>query len=157
MDKSSDVLLVGDVQLSKDGLDFELEVTSLKPGKWHVSEVSDTEVLLAWADPMLTESQSDNDNTVLAHEWELLGSFSIDGGVAGAFLASVFDNGGALYGDGADVDSVALLDTLLDHVLEADQRVFAVPGGTIFSVDDGGYLVEGQRDGEGQLVAVKVR
>ncbi|CCM00581.1 uncharacterized protein FIBRA_02617 [Fibroporia radiculosa] len=160
--ESTDILMLGDVQLSKDGLDFELSITSLKPGRWHVSEVSETEVLLTWIDPISEQhvhSQGERHAAVQTNEWEELGSFSVDGGVAGAFLASAFEDGGALHGVGGDVDSAVMLETLMDHLLDSDSRVLAVPGGAVFSGDDGGYRVEGRRDadGSGELVAIKVR
>lgn len=152
--------MFGDVQLSKEGLDFELTVNAPKPGCWRISEESETEIMLALTDLFAHGRQAgEAARQADEPEWEELGSFSIDSGVAGVFLASAFETGGTLYQDGADGESATILESLMDYSLEhgGDQRVLVVPGGMIFSADDGGYTVKGRRNEDGELVAIRIQ
>ncbi len=98
--------------------------------------------------------QSDTDMQDTFADWESLGRFSIDAGVGGAFLASVFEEDGVL--DVSQGDSTTVLETLMDHLLQDPRRVLVVPGGIVFNLGDGGYAVKGRRGADQELVMLQI-
>ncbi|KZV70441.1 hypothetical protein PENSPDRAFT_607234 [Peniophora sp. CONT] len=152
-------LLAGDVELAKNNdEEFELCISSAKPGIWRVSSTVSTPIRFTWVregtvdydalppssgDPV---SFADDDDSV---KWEELGTFSVDSGAAGIFSQSVFSSF-TLEGD-----RPYTVDTLVTAPMEGLGDPY-VPGGIIVRGNDGGYVVEGTRDEDGRIVLIRM-
>ncbi|KZW01455.1 hypothetical protein EXIGLDRAFT_829935 [Exidia glandulosa HHB12029] len=148
--------VAGDIELSKADTDeWEAVILGAKPGLWRVFIGASGTVHLAWvregeldynALPQFSgdvvESEGDN--------WEELASFSVDSGMVGLFSKSALDT---LVGD---CDKQFAYETLVDAMNLDDLGGF-MPGGIIISGDDGGYVVEGIKDDDGEVVKLRMR
>ncbi|KZV65855.1 hypothetical protein PENSPDRAFT_112228 [Peniophora sp. CONT] len=156
-----ETLLAGDVELAKgDDDEFELYITGAKPGIWRMSHSASSEshVQFIWVregtvdyDELPpsngdTAGPADDDDAV---EWEEIGAFSIDSGVAGLFSQSVFNS--LTRGGKRQYKIEVLLNARMNRL-----GYPYVPGGIIIGVDDGGYVVEGIRDGDGKIVLIRL-
>ncbi|KAI1789870.1 hypothetical protein LXA43DRAFT_892101 [Ganoderma leucocontextum] len=78
-------------------------------------------------------------------EWEVVGTFSVDPGVACLFSKHSLDE---LLSTGPDRE--AMLESLIDQ--DEGDKVFV-----LLAWSDGGYEIEGSRDAEGRIIALRLR
>ncbi|KAM5541624.1 hypothetical protein V8D89_004814 [Ganoderma adspersum] len=165
----------GDLEQSKgDEDEFEAEITGAKPGIWLMSvEPVEAEdggeddlmgatpkiVRFVWksegavnyaALPRPTVFQrtaaADPDDDA---EWEVVGTFSVDSSTVCLFSKHALDE---LLSAGEDRE--AMLESLVD--MDEGDKVF-VPAGVVVVGNDGGYEIEGTRDAEGRIIALRLR
>ncbi|KZV65854.1 hypothetical protein PENSPDRAFT_689517 [Peniophora sp. CONT] len=151
--------LAGDVESAKgDDGDWELSIPGVKPGVWRMSVFASSHVQFIWdregavdydalptSSGDMLQSEIDDDNL------EELGMFTVDSGKAALFSQSVFDS--LTSGD----EREAKIETLIDAAIDGRGDEEYVPGGVVVNGDDGTYVVEGTRAGDGIVVAVRMR
>ncbi|PIL32553.1 hypothetical protein GSI_05256 [Ganoderma sinense ZZ0214-1] len=167
----------GDLGMSKgDEDEFEAEITGAKPGIWLMSiEPAETEdggededdlmgatpkiIRFVWksdgsvnygalprASVFQRTAAADPDDDA---EWEVVGTFSVDSGTPCLFSKYALDE---LLAAGEDRE--AMLESLMD--MDEGDKVF-VPAGIVVVGNDGGYEIEGTRDAEGRIIALRLR
>ncbi|EED83302.1 predicted protein [Postia placenta Mad-698-R] len=163
-----DRMLLGDATLATvhGGLDFDVTVDGLKPGIWHSLVDDDGEVELLWARPGHVDYEDpepledDQMSTPFSMEddsrWAELGVYGVDSGISGAIMQSVFVEDGVLTSDEGGTRDV--MDVLTKQAFEElGSEFIAVPGGIVWSGQDGTYVVRGHKDDDGLLVAITIR
>ncbi|KAI0364304.1 hypothetical protein BV20DRAFT_870677 [Pilatotrama ljubarskyi] len=163
----------GDLGMAKGEDDeFEAKITGAKRGVWLMSVESveqgddggeddtmgdDAKLIrFTWvSDGAVNYDSLPSRNSISAEaagpdaNWEVVGSFSVDSGTICLFSKHALD---ALLATGTDRE--AMLETLIDD--DEGTKIF-VPGGVVITGNDGGYEVEGRKDGEGRIVELRLR
>ncbi|KAI1795675.1 hypothetical protein LXA43DRAFT_1178679 [Ganoderma leucocontextum] len=181
------MFVAGDLEQSKGEDDeFEVEISGAKPGIWLMSinsvETDDRgdksehkamgsnvtkNVRFLWKNdgpvidnktvpdptvdydalPSSADFQTDDGEDSL--EWSILDTFSVDSGQVCLFSKHALDQ---LLVPG--IDHQAMLESLLDE--DQGKKVF-VPAGVVVAGNDGWYAIEGSRDAEGRIIALRLR
>jgi hypothetical protein len=129
-------LLIGDVQLAKVELDFEVVLDNVQPGVW--ASYGTRPVLMYWVQngtvnyENLTHLAVRDPFFVDDTFWETAWTFSVDAGVSCAIVSEALNDGGPLVS--LDTDPETVLEELMDMVLLNEveyEGSLAVPGGVV--------------------------
>ncbi|KAJ7283213.1 hypothetical protein C8J57DRAFT_1291747 [Mycena rebaudengoi] len=138
-------LLIGDVQLAKVELDFEVVLDNVQPGVW--ASHGTRPVLMYWVQNG-TVNYENLTHLAVRDPFFTAWTFSVDAGVSCAIVSEALNDGGPLVSLNTDPE------TVLEELMDMYEGSLAGARGSPVG-DDGNYTVSLHRNAEGCICAVK--